>query len=94
MARYFIAASRSERTGSFRAISAWDWSRHRSTKSARRWSIALLLFCYRYDPETGKYTMTALNLVRRARALTVVVLARRRLLVLAWRLSDKPETQR
>ena len=34
-----------------------------------------LLFCYRYDPDTGKYTMTAMNLVRRAGALTVVVLA-------------------
>ncbi|HEY7313462.1 MAG TPA: SCO family protein [Gemmataceae bacterium] len=32
------------------------------------------LFCLRYDPETGKYTMTALNVVRAAGALTVVVL--------------------
>ena len=43
----------------------------------------VLLFCYRYDPETGKYTMAVMNLVRAAGALTVVVLAS--LLWLAWR---------
>jgi protein SCO1/2 len=43
----------------------------------------VMLFCYRYDPETGKYTMTALNLVRAAGALTVVVLAS--LLFWMWR---------
>lgn len=32
------------------------------------------LFCLRYDPETGKYTMTALNVVRAAGAFTVVAL--------------------
>jgi protein SCO1/2 len=41
------------------------------------------LACFRYDPETGKYTMTALNLVRAAGALTVVVLGS--LLFWAWR---------
>jgi protein SCO1 len=42
-----------------------------------------MLFCYRYDPETGKYTATALNWVRAAGALTVVVLGS--MLLLAWR---------
>jgi protein SCO1/2 len=41
------------------------------------------LFCLRYDPETGKYTMTALNLVRAAGALTVVVLGS--VLFVVWR---------
>jgi protein SCO1/2 len=44
---------------------------------------SVMLFCFRYDPETGKYTMTALNLVRAAGALTVVVLAS--LLFWMWR---------
>jgi protein SCO1/2 len=35
---------------------------------------SVLLYCYRYDPETGKYTMTALNLVRAAGIVTVFVL--------------------
>jgi protein SCO1/2 len=41
------------------------------------------LFCLRYDPETGKYTMTALNVVRAAGALTVVVLGS--MLLMAFR---------
>ena len=32
----------------------------------------IVLSCFHYDPETGKYTMTALNLVRAAGVLTVV----------------------
>lgn len=42
-----------------------------------------MLYCFRYDPEAGKYTMTALNLVRATGALTVVVLGS--VLFLAWR---------
>jgi len=34
-----------------------------------------LLFCYHYDPETGKYGLAIMNLVRLAGALTVVALA-------------------
>jgi protein SCO1/2 len=52
---------------------------------------AVLLFCYHYDPETGKYTMAALNLVRAAGAVTVLVLGS--LLWMAWRrevLKNKP----
>lgn len=43
----------------------------------------VLLFCYRYDPETGQYTMTVLNLVRAAGALTVLLLGS--VLFIAWR---------
>lgn len=35
---------------------------------------SVLLYCYRYDPETGKYTMTALNLVRAGGVVTVLLL--------------------
>jgi protein SCO1/2 len=34
----------------------------------------VLLFCYHYDPETGKYGLVIMNLVRLAGALTVIVL--------------------
>jgi len=34
-----------------------------------------LLLCYRYDPKLGRYTVTALNLVRGGAVLTVAVLA-------------------
>ncbi|HTU21425.1 MAG TPA: SCO family protein [Gemmataceae bacterium] len=44
---------------------------------------SILLFCYRYDPETGKYTMTALNLVRAAGAITVLLLGSA--LLVMWR---------
>jgi protein SCO1/2 len=43
----------------------------------------IVLSCFYYDPETGKYTMTALNLVRAAGVLTVLVLGS--LLFLVWR---------
>ncbi len=35
----------------------------------------VLLFCYRYDPATGRYGVVILNVVRLAGALTVVLLA-------------------
>ena len=44
---------------------------------------SVMLFCFRYDPDTGKYTMSVMNLVRAAGALTVVVLGS--LLFWAWR---------
>jgi protein SCO1/2 len=44
---------------------------------------SVMLYCFRYDPETGKYTATALNAVRAAGALTVVVLVS--VLFVAWR---------
>jgi protein SCO1/2 len=49
-----------------------------------------MLYCFRYDPETGKYTATALNLVRAAGVLTVVVLGS--LLWLAWRREGRRHT--
>ena len=47
----------------------------------------ILLFCYHYDPTTGKYTMTVLKVLRIAALLTLVVMG----LVLAfyWRLERK-----
>jgi protein SCO1/2 len=41
------------------------------------------LLCFRYDPETGKYTMAALNAVRAAGVVTVLLLGA--LLFVAWR---------
>jgi protein SCO1/2 len=35
----------------------------------------LLLYCYRYDPSTGRYTAVVMNIIRLGGALTVVVLA-------------------
>jgi protein SCO1/2 len=35
----------------------------------------LLLFCYHYDPETGKYGFVIMNIVRAAGALTVLLMA-------------------
>jgi protein SCO1/2 len=35
----------------------------------------MLLFCYHYDPETGKYGFVIMNVIRVAAALTVVALA-------------------
>ena len=35
----------------------------------------ILLFCYHYDPVTGKYGLVIMNVVRLAGALTVLLLA-------------------
>ncbi len=43
----------------------------------------IVLSCFRYDPETGKYTMMALNLVRAAGGVTILVLGT--FLFLVWR---------
>jgi protein SCO1/2 len=43
----------------------------------------VLLFCYHYDPATGKYSATAMGFVRLGGILTVAVLGT--LLLLAWR---------
>jgi protein SCO1/2 len=51
---------------------------------------SVLLFCYRYDPETGKYTMTALNLVRAAGIATVLVLGSA--LFVMWRRDWRKKT--
>ena len=43
----------------------------------------ILLFCYRYDPASGKYTMTVLNLLRAAAAGTLAIFIVG--LVMVWR---------
>jgi protein SCO1/2 len=43
----------------------------------------ILLFCYRYDPATGRYSAAVLNAVRAGGALTVLALAT--LLAVLWR---------
>ncbi len=43
----------------------------------------IVLSCFFYDPETGKYTMTALNLVRAAGVVTVLLLGS--VLFVMWR---------
>lgn len=43
----------------------------------------IVLSCFYYDPETGKYTMTALNLVRAAGVVTVLILGS--VLFVMWR---------
>ena len=83
VARYFIALRDPNDPGTFARdlrLGLVEASEHKiGTPVVDR----ALLFCYRYDPETGKYTMAVMNLVRAAGALTVVVLAS--LLWLAWR---------
>ncbi|HZV04346.1 MAG TPA: SCO family protein [Gemmataceae bacterium] len=43
----------------------------------------IVLSCFYYDPDTGKYTMTALNIVRAAGVVTVLVLGS--VLFVVWR---------
>lgn len=43
----------------------------------------IVLSCFRYDPETGKYTMMALNLVRAGGVVTLILLAG--FLLFVWR---------
>ena len=43
----------------------------------------ILLFCYHYDPSTGRYSVAALNLVRAGGILTVAALGA--FILLAWR---------
>jgi len=43
----------------------------------------ILLYCYHYDPKSGQYTAVAMNIMRLAGTLTVLVLAV--LLLLLWR---------
>jgi protein SCO1 len=83
VARYFIALRDPNDPGTFARdlrLGLVEASEHKiGTPVVDR----ALLFCYRYDPDTGKYSMAVMNLVRAAGALTVVVLAS--LLWLAWR---------
>ncbi len=47
----------------------------------------ILLFCYHYDPASGKYTTSILNLVRAGGVLTLVVLVG--MVLLLWRYSPR-----
>ena len=55
-----------------RAICASAWSKLPKTRSVRR-SIRSLLYCYHYDPNTGKYSAIVMNIVRLAGALTLLI---------------------
>ncbi len=48
----------------------------------------LLLYCYHYDPATGRYGLMAMNLVRLGGAVTVVVLGA--FLLVMWRRDRQP----
>jgi protein SCO1/2 len=48
----------------------------------------LLLFCYHYDPETGRYGATVMNLVRAAGVLTVAAMAT--FMFVMWRRDAHP----
>ena len=56
-----------------RATCAWDWSRPREGKIGTSTDHALL-YCYQYDPMTGKYGLVVMNVLRAAGGLTVLVL--------------------
>lgn len=49
------------------------------------WGEKLLLFCFHYDPETGRYTVSIVKALRIAAVLTMLGLA-----VLVWRLRRVP----
>jgi protein SCO1/2 len=44
----------------------------------------VLLYCYQYDPETGKYSVVTMNVIRVAGLLTVLALVTYILLMLRW----------
>jgi protein SCO1/2 len=46
-------------------------------------ALPVLLFCFHYDPATGRYTLAIMKLLRLAAAITVVVVGGT--LFLSWR---------
>ena len=50
-----------------------------------------MLFCYQYDPTTGRYTMLVMNIVRAAGALTVLAVGS--VLLIVWRRSGQGPAQ-
>jgi protein SCO1/2 len=48
----------------------------------------LLLFCYHYDPETGRYGATVMNLVRAAGVLTLAAMGT--FMFVMWRRDAHP----
>ena len=76
-----------------RATCGWRWSRRRAGKIGTL-TDQVLLYCYHYDPATGRYSAAVMNLVR-AGALATVAVARaghRRLL--AQRAGGAPQALR
>ena len=55
-----------------RATFAWGWWRRPQNKIGSPVD-QILLFCYHYDPATGKYGAVAINLVRAAGAGFVLI---------------------
>ena len=47
----------------------------------------VLLYCYRYDPSTGRYSAVVMNIVRLGAAATVIAIAL--FLTAAWRLDRR-----
>ena len=56
-----------------RKICAWDWSKPRRARSATP-SIRCCLYCYHYDPATGKYGAVISNILRLGAGLTILLL--------------------
>ena len=56
-----------------RATSAWRWSRRRKARSASPVD-SFLLYCYHYDPMTGRYGFLVMRALRIAGAATVLAL--------------------
>ncbi len=54
-----------------RATCAWPWSRRRITRVGTPVD-RLLLYCYHYDPATGKYGLVLMRVLRLAGVVTVV----------------------
>jgi protein SCO1/2 len=52
----------------------------------------VLLYCYQYDPETGKYSVVAMNVIRIAGVLTVLSLAFFIIASLRWERSRRQRT--
>ena len=57
----------------------------RGWKKSDRRSNKLLLYCYHYDPLSGKYNLLILRVMRLAGLATVALLASAFVLILLWR---------
>lgn len=70
-------------------LSLVDASKHKINKSIKE--RVQLLFCYSYDPTTGRYSVSVLNLVRVGGAITLLILGG--CLLRFWRSERKKETK-
>ena len=57
-----------------RKICGWDWSKPRRARSATS-STQVLLYCYHYDPATGKYGAIVSNILKLGGGVTILFLA-------------------